>query len=172
MLADTYLPVKRSHDVRAGAALPSCTIVPHNIMPHNLGPFVGAELAQSCPTLSCPINWGLLRVQNSLRKGLYTRAKMKGRTCLELGSGMGLSGIAAAMLGCTSVLTDVADVLPLLSHNATCNFESSAWSSAPFLSSLIFLSVFKYRFSFFNTWQHSTINNTRFYCVITLKAAF
>jgi len=55
---------------------------------------------------------------------------MKGKTCLELGSGMGLSGIAAAMLGCSATLTDVADVLPLLRLNAASNFDNDAWASA------------------------------------------
>ena len=54
---------------------------------------------------------------------------MKGKTCLELGSGMGLGGIAAAMLGCHTTLSDVADVVPLLRANAVSNFDNDKWSS-------------------------------------------
>lgn len=46
---------------------------------------------------------------------------------LELGSGPGLAGMAAALLGWNTTLTDVADVLPLLKQNVQHNFSGRAW---------------------------------------------
>jgi protein N-lysine methyltransferase METTL21D len=47
---------------------------------------------------------------------------------LELGSGAGLAGMVAAMMGAHVTLTDVADVLPLLRTNVASNFSTSSWS--------------------------------------------
>lgn len=67
--------------------------------------------------------------KNSRKK--FAPALMKGKTCLELGSGVSaLGAIAAAMLGCTTVATDVADVLPMLQHNVTANFNNVHWAHA------------------------------------------
>lgn len=46
---------------------------------------------------------------------------------LELGSGPGLAGMAAALLGWNTTLTDVADVLPLLRENVQLNFSGREW---------------------------------------------
>lgn len=43
--------------------------------------------------------------------------KLRGRQVLELGSGTGIAGIAAALLGAHVVLTDRAGTLPLLQSN-------------------------------------------------------
>ena len=48
---------------------------------------------------------------------------MKGRRAVELGAGMGLGGLAFAMLGCNVLLTDVAAVLPLLRRNYANNLS-------------------------------------------------
>lgn len=69
-------------------------------------------------------------MQHALHKGPFSRARMAGARVLELGSGAGLAGFAAAMLGAKTTLTDVADVLPLLRENLNLNFESAAWAAA------------------------------------------
>ena len=56
-----------------------------------------------------------------MRKGDFSRAKVKGKRVLELGAGMGLGGIAFSMLGAEVVLTDTNDVLPLLRRNCESN---------------------------------------------------
>ena len=67
-------------------------------------------------------------LQNVHRKGPFGAGTCKGKTMLELGSGVGLAGIAAAMLGCHTTLTDVADVLPLLRKNVAGNFGNAQWA--------------------------------------------
>ena len=48
---------------------------------------------------------------------------MKGRTVLELGSGVGLAGMAAALLRPASVtMTDTVEMLPLMKRNVMQNF--------------------------------------------------
>lgn len=56
-----------------------------------------------------------------MRKGDFSRVKVKGKRVLELGAGMGLGGIAFSMLGAEVVLTDTNDVLPLLRRNCESN---------------------------------------------------
>jgi predicted nicotinamide N-methyase len=55
------------------------------------------------------------------RKGEFSRAKLAKARALELGAGMGLGGIALALMGVDVVITDVADVLPLLRRNCDIN---------------------------------------------------
>lgn len=46
---------------------------------------------------------------------------------IELGSGVGLGGIAMALLGCQDVtLTDKKDLLPLIQNNIDANLSKSA----------------------------------------------
>ncbi|CAI5500985.1 unnamed protein product [Closterium sp. Naga37s-1] len=52
-------------------------------------------------------------------KGEFSRAKLKGKRAIELGAGCGLAGLGFALLGCDTVLTDEALVLPLLFRNVT-----------------------------------------------------
>ena len=56
---------------------------------------------------------------------------MRGRRAVELGAGMGLGGLAFAMLGCDVLLTDVAAVLPLLRRNYENNLSPAALRGAP-----------------------------------------
>ena len=51
---------------------------------------------------------------------------MKGKRAVELGAGMGLGGLAFAMLGADVLLTDVAAVLPLLRRNYDNNLSPAA----------------------------------------------
>ena len=67
----------------------------------------------------------VLVVQNA-RKGPLSRQHVAKRQCVDLGSGMGLAGLAMAALGCTVTLTDTAEVLPLLRVNAERNMSSAA----------------------------------------------
>ncbi len=56
-----------------------------------------------------------------MRKGEFSRAKLAGKRAIELGAGMGLGGIALALLDMEVVLTDMKDVLPLLRRNCEIN---------------------------------------------------
>lgn len=71
-----------------------------------------------------------------MRKGDFSRAKVRGKRGIELGAGMGLGGMALAMLGADCVLTDVAEVLPLLTRNYEANISPAAcrggWMSGVF----------------------------------------
>jgi predicted nicotinamide N-methyase len=66
--------------------------------------------------------------QGSLKKGRFSKAALASSTVLELGSGTGLAGMAAAMMGGLVTLTDVADVLPLLRENVALNYSTSTWA--------------------------------------------
>jgi predicted nicotinamide N-methyase len=61
-----------------------------------------------------------------MRKGEFSKPKMKGKRVLELGAGMGLGGIAFALLGAEVILTDTADVVPLLKRNCEYNLGTKA----------------------------------------------
>ncbi|KAK9803541.1 hypothetical protein WJX73_006406 [Symbiochloris irregularis] len=65
-------------------------------------------------------------LQQNARKGCLSRAAVKGKNAVELGSGMGLAGISLALMGCDVVLTDIASVLPLLRCNADANLGKGA----------------------------------------------
>ncbi|KAI8463627.1 MAG: putative methyltransferase-domain-containing protein, partial [Monoraphidium minutum] len=44
----------------------------------------------------------------NIRKGEFSRAKVRGKRAIDLGSGMGLGGLAFALIGADVVLTDIA----------------------------------------------------------------
>ena len=67
-----------------------------------------------------------LCLHQNMRKGDFSRAKVKGKRVLELGAGMGLGGIAFSMLGAEVILTDTSDVLPLLRRNCEANLGCGA----------------------------------------------
>ncbi|GIM05246.1 hypothetical protein Vretimale_9693, partial [Volvox reticuliferus] len=62
----------------------------------------------------------------NIRKGDFSRAKVRGKRAIELGAGMGLAGMAFAMVGADVVLTDTADVLGLLRINYENNLSPAA----------------------------------------------
>eukprot|EP00198_Chlamydomonas_reinhardtii_P003232 XP_001692568.1 predicted protein [Chlamydomonas reinhardtii] len=64
--------------------------------------------------------------EKNIRKGDFARSKVRGKRALELGAGMGLAGMAFAMVGANVVLTDTADVLPLLRINYETNLSPAA----------------------------------------------
>lgn len=68
-----------------------------------------------------------------------SRRSLSGKRTLELGSGMGLAGMAAAMLGAHVVLTDVGDVLPLLARNVQSNFDGQRCCALAFSRNLALL---------------------------------
>ncbi|KAI7837928.1 hypothetical protein COHA_008234 [Chlorella ohadii] len=60
------------------------------------------------------------------RRGDFSRPKVRGKRALELGAGMGLAGMALALLGADVVFTDIGDVLPLLRRNVEQNVSPAA----------------------------------------------
>ncbi|GIM05245.1 hypothetical protein Vretimale_9693, partial [Volvox reticuliferus] len=64
--------------------------------------------------------------EKNIRKGDFSRAKVRGKRAIELGAGMGLAGMAFAMVGADVVLTDTADVLGLLRINYENNLSPAA----------------------------------------------
>ena len=66
----------------------------------------------------------------NIRKGDFSRAKVSGKRAIDLGSGMGLAGLALALLGADVVLTDVREVLPLLRRNTDANLSPAALRGA------------------------------------------
>ena len=69
--------------------------------------------------------WHPINVQNA-KKGEFARHRLKGKRAIELGSGMGLGGFAFGLLGCETVVTDTAEVLPLLQRNYENNLSPAA----------------------------------------------
>lgn len=65
-------------------------------------------------------------IEKNSRRGDFSRAKVRGRRVLELGAGMGLAGMAMALLGCDVAFTDIGDVLLLLRHNVEQNVSPAA----------------------------------------------
>lgn len=61
------------------------------------------------------------------RKYGHLAEKMKAKKVLELGSGCGLSGITAALLGATVTFTDTAKLLPWLKKNVSCNLTQQEY---------------------------------------------
>jgi hypothetical protein len=55
---------------------------------------------------------------------LHSGGKLRGKKVLEVGSGCGLLGLVLASLGCDVVLSDKADVVPLLEVNINANAPS------------------------------------------------
>ena len=75
-------------------------------------------------------------LEKNAKKGELSRIKVKGKKCIELGAGMGLAGMAFALLGADVALTDITDpVLALLRRNvdsnmtkAALNLKDAAWA--------------------------------------------
>ncbi|GBF92173.1 hypothetical protein Rsub_05255 [Raphidocelis subcapitata] len=68
--------------------------------------------------------------EKHIRKGDFSRAKVRGKRAIDLGSGMGLGGLAFALLGADVVLTDMLPVLPLLRRNYENNLSPAALRAA------------------------------------------
>ncbi|GMH33697.1 hypothetical protein BSKO_01531 [Bryopsis sp. KO-2023] len=70
--------------------------------------------------------------KNSL-KGEFSKKRVWSKRAIELGSGMGLGGMAFMLLGCKEVvLTDLKEVLPLLRKNVERNMSPTALMGSPF----------------------------------------
>ena len=59
-------------------------------------------------------------------KGDFSRARMISRHVLVMGSGMGLAGMAAALMGAHVTFSDLPSVLPLLERNVEMNVTPAA----------------------------------------------
>lgn len=68
-------------------------------------------------------------IQNA-RKGEFSRANVKGKRAIELGAGPGLGGMAMALLGADVLLTDLADIVPLIQKNVDANFTLASLHGA------------------------------------------
>lgn len=69
----------------------------------------------------------LLQQSTKGKKAARSKGSNDRKYALELGSGPGLAGMAAALLGWHTTLTDVSDVIPLLRKNVQLNFSGREW---------------------------------------------
>ncbi|EIE19225.1 hypothetical protein COCSUDRAFT_38412 [Coccomyxa subellipsoidea C-169] len=69
-------------------------------------------------------------LEKNARKGEFSRANVKGKRAIELGAGPGLGGMAFALLGAEVLLTDLADIVPLIRKNVDANFTTAALHGA------------------------------------------
>ncbi|KAG0589047.1 hypothetical protein M758_2G241000 [Ceratodon purpureus] len=68
-------------------------------------------------------------LEKNSKKGEFSRAKLHSKRVLELGAGCGLSGLGMALLGCEVVVTDQAEVVPLLRRNMERNMARAKYSA-------------------------------------------
>ncbi|MEW5306988.1 MAG: hypothetical protein WDW36_009411 [Sanguina aurantia] len=64
--------------------------------------------------------------EKNLRKGEFARSKLRGKRAIEIGAGMGLGGLAFAMMGADVIITDTTEVLPMLRRNYERNLSPAA----------------------------------------------
>lgn len=65
-----------------------------------------------------------LEHNRSASGGHFSHEALRGKRAVELGSGCGIAGMAAALMGCDVLLTDIPAVLPILKRNVKRNFQS------------------------------------------------
>ena len=68
-------------------------------------------------------------MQNA-RHGVFSRQKLRGKRAIELGAGMGLCGLAFAVMGADVLVTDLGPVLPLLRINCEANLSTNVLDGA------------------------------------------
>lgn len=68
-------------------------------------------------------------LEKNSKKGEFSRAKLQNKRVVELGAGCGLSGLGMALLGCEVVVTDQAEVVPLLRRNMERNMARAKYSA-------------------------------------------
>lgn len=71
-------------------------------------------------------------LEKNSKKGEFSRAKLQNKRVVELGAGCGLSGLGMALLGCEVVVTDQAEVLPLLRRNMESNMSRAKYSASEY----------------------------------------
>lgn len=65
--------------------------------------------------------------EKNSRRGDLSKVRIKGKSAVELGAGMGLGGMAFALMGANVVLTDITEpVLELLRQNVSYNLSKAA----------------------------------------------
>lgn len=71
-------------------------------------------------------------LEKNSKKGEFSRAKLRNKRVVEVGAGCGLSGLGMALLGCEVVVTDQAEVLPLLRRNVDKNMVRAKYSASEY----------------------------------------
>ncbi|KXZ48638.1 hypothetical protein GPECTOR_26g541 [Gonium pectorale] len=82
---------------------------------------IGLKFAEEGRKEGCPIMESAIRLGCYLRD--YKHAAIRGRTILELGTGIGVAGITASAFGATVLLTDLPDVIPVAAKNLALNAD-------------------------------------------------
>ncbi|GIL77272.1 hypothetical protein Vretimale_3063 [Volvox reticuliferus] len=82
---------------------------------------IGLKFVEEGRKEGCPVMESAIRLGCYLRD--YKHADIRGRTILELGTGIGVAGLTAAAFGATVLLTDLPDVVPVASKNLAKNAD-------------------------------------------------
>eukprot|EP00890_Picochlorum_soloecismus_P000506 jgi/Picsp_1/1456/NSC_04935-R1_s-adenosylmethionine-dependent methyltransferase domain-containing protein len=66
-------------------------------------------------------------MKGAIKRGDLSKLRIKGKSAVELGAGMGFAGMAFALMGANVILTDITEpVLELLRHNVSYNLSKAA----------------------------------------------
>ncbi|GLC42547.1 hypothetical protein PLESTB_001112200 [Pleodorina starrii] len=82
---------------------------------------IGLKFVEEGRREGCPVMESAIRLGCYLRD--YKHAAIRGRTFLELGTGIGVAGLTAAAFGATVLLTDLPEVVPVAGKNLAKNAD-------------------------------------------------